>query len=635
MCGIAGIITNKRSKMTVLNLLRNSIETMRNRGPDSNGKELIEHDSYIIGLAHTRLSIIDLSLNGEQPFKSSCGDYSLIFNGEIYNYLELKEELSQKGYLFRTTTDTEVLMNLWIEHGINSIEKIEGMYAFCICDKKNRKVYLTRDANGMKPLYIKNMEGELIFSSDIRFLLNSEFGKNTIQEDILNNYILFGRYDNTNNTFFRGIKCQKPGEIKIFEMDNPNIYSSIYPLSNINDIENKNMLDHIIVEKKVKNLFLESITKHLRSDAPMAVPLSGGVDSSSILYCVNKVYPDKKVPVFTFCAEDPKLNEERWVNEIISETENPWVKVRINKNEFVNDFEDLIKSQGQPFGSPGIYVFYRLYQEMSKCGIKVSLDGQGADELFGGYFGYPYAASKEFINKRKLINLCKYSYNWSNLPGRELKQSIKNSIRALIDLSVPKSVNKRIFFNQVSAKLEWTNPDDVKEYINREIERSNNYTRLNTKSIYKKTLAEALFMDGLPNLLRTGDHSSMRWGIESRLPFLYPRLIEFILGLPFEAIISLDGQTKSLLRKSMSDIVPHKIINRKDKLGAQPPTELWLEHLINENEKIINKYKRDIKILNTELREEPIKRLYKDKIVSTDIIWRICNYCLWKKEFNV
>ena len=404
MCGILGGFVRKNSKIQKQNI-SNCLENLITRGPDSKKLDFkdFKYGNFVLG--HTRLSIIDTSEKANQPMYSINRRYGLIFNGVITNFIELKKDLKKVGRKFFTNSDTEVLLAAWEEWKEDSIDKLDGMFAFGIFDFYKNTITLVRDRYGIKPMYYIIDEKDFLFSSDISVLKKLNHHKNELNLRRTFEYIEYGKYDFREDTFFKNIFNLKPGhfiKVDILKQITNNQFNWC------KFINNQNKISYEDAVQLTKEMFLKSISSNLRSDVPIAAALSGGIDSSSIVCAVKKIEPDYDLSTFSFIDCNKDTSEENWVNIVTSSTGLKNYKIKINQNELNEDFDKLILAQGEPFGGPSIYAQYIIYKSIKKSGIKVCLDGQGADEVIGGYNGFPGQRLHSLIEKKEYSKAFKF-----------------------------------------------------------------------------------------------------------------------------------------------------------------------------------------------------------------------------------
>lgn len=578
MCGIAGIFQKNRSlSADAESILLSSREILSHRGPDDRGYELIKTDHGQLHLAHTRLSILDLSSQGHQPMSTPDGRFTLTFNGEIYNYKELRSELEQAGYHFTTQTDTEVLLQAWKHWGEESVRKLNGMFAFAIYDHEKSVLWAVRDAFGIKPFYYSTEKGQFMFASEIPSLLQMLPQTPSYNMKRCYDYLMFGVYDQSEESFYKGVRQLSAGHILKLNIEQPECEPDIkrWWVPSLKENENVTFEE---ATQEVRRMFLENIRLHLRSDVALGAALSGGIDSSAVVCSMRKLYPDMPIHTFSYISRGSEYDEENWIDHINKHVGAIPHKIEFTSEELLTDLDDLIQTQGEPFSSTSIYAQYRVFKKVRESDITVTLDGQGADELLAGYYGYPISRLKSLIEKREFGQLYRFASSWRLRHGRSKREMasyvrsamVSDSMRDITDrlgrkpdvdwLSYPYLKDQNIILNHRPPKIQ-----------------SNNRGRRLAEALYT-----ALTKESLGALLRHGDRNSMRWSVESRVPFLTTNFAEYLLQLPENYLLSDSGQTKHIFREAMRGIVPDRVLDRQDKIGFQTPERDILKEIGNQ-----------------------------------------------------
>lgn len=585
MCGLFGWVAPcSPERKQIRHSVDECFRSMRTRGPNDRGVAAYvegrgwntdEHSACAnIMLAHLRLSILDLSDRGHQPMVSPDGRFRLVYNGEVYNYRELRKTLESRGVVFITDTDTEVVLHALSSWGLSAIERFVGMFAIAFHDSLESKLYLIRDFFGIKPLfYTRTESGMFGFASELPALLSLPDVKRKVNPQRAYDYLLFGDYDSDSETMIEGVKHVLPGHYMVIDSTTGEVLNETrYWQPELGAIENLSFSE---AGEKLRELFLDNIRLHLRSDVPLGAALSGGVDSSAVTAAVHYLEPDFNLQTFTYVATGSSMNEEKWADCVIESTGARAFKVAINAAEMVADLDDLIRTQGEPFGSTSIYAQYRVFQLARESGVTVTLDGQGADELLAGYFGFPGERLKSLLMSGQLTEAWKFFNATSKWPDRNRVMVFKR----LVGVFTPKSLYSLFWsIGKGSRKPSWLGAEWFEsQSVRFEIP---SVEELYSGSRYvHRQLAKQSTQKGLPALLRHGDRNSMRFSIESRVPFLTKELAEFVLNLPEEYLIASDGTTKAVFKEAMRGIVPEKILKRKDKIGFATPEKQWLEQL--------------------------------------------------------
>ena len=621
MCGIiGGFIDNYDDSYRIK--IKKTLNDLNKRGPDFSDYKLHDLLNGKLLLGHTRLSIIDLSQNSNQPMYSSNGRYGLIFNGEIINYLELKLKLQKLGIVFSTTSDTEVLLKAWEYWKEKTIELLEGMFAFAIFDFKDKKLTLVKDAFGIKPLYYEKDKNNFIFSSEIKAIRSINPNKDELNWQRSYEYLVFGEYDFGNETFYKNIKSLEPGHY--LEIDYKNFkglkinrwWKPKIKEQKISFLDAKNIL---------RETLLENISKNLRSDVKIGAALSGGIDSSSIVCAIKHLEPDVGINTFSYVPNDINLSEEYWIDVINSHTKSVSHKFNFSNEELINDFDKLILAQGEPFAGTSIYASYRLYKLAKEKGVTVTLDGQGADEILGGYNGFPGYRLHSMIDNREFISAFKFLNAWSRYPKRSKYDAIKRLVGSISSGKLNHYLRE---LNGMHIAPIWIESNLLEE----------NGVKLGFPSDNKlfhgkgrrmvEYMAHSTYHRGLNSLLRHGDRNSMRFSVESRVPFLTTNLANFSLSLPEQFLVSDQGQTKHLFREAMRGIVPDEVLDRKEKIGfATPEKDIFFE--MQDNIETWLNVDLNIPFINQEVIKKEFKRVLSKKKPFNLEIWRWINFYRW------
>lgn len=624
MCGIAAIISNNVvEKQSVEKML----EVILHRGPDNVGSKVLNNGKVILG--HRRLSIVDLSNAGNQPMSYLNGRYWITYNGEIYNYIELRKELQLKGYRFLSNTDTEVIMAAYDCWGAQCLNKFNGMWAFVIVDTFKKQAFIARDRFGVKPFYFYKDKYKISIASEIKQLLELPFVNSKINQQRAYDYLCWGVTDHTNETLFKDIFQLRPGEFGIVDFTTENINLQIYKWYNLNFENFSGNFDE--ASKKFELLFLDSVKLRLRSDVQFGSCLSGGLDSSSIVCVINRLLggenADNLQKTVSAIADVNKYDESKYINEVLRNKNIKSYFTLPNFNDLFKKVDKITWHQDEPFGSTSIFAQWCVFDTAAKNNLKVMLDGQGADEQLAGYhiFFKPRFAglfkSLQWIKLAKEIAACKKLHNYGAI------FALKGIITQLLPDVVLNEIRKH--YNYVDIAPEWINLKKMN------INPQNIYTNIGNKVTTIRELSVAqLSYSNLQRLLHYEDRNSMAHSVESRLPFLDYRLVEFVLSLPDDYKL-LNGVTKRILRESMKVYLPEKVCNRMDKLGFATPEEVWIR---NNSDKFRQKLLESIEYSDGILNEKSL--LYFENVINKRIpftftIWRMINFGIWMKEFNV
>ncbi|MCX8080357.1 MAG: asparagine synthase (glutamine-hydrolyzing) [Bacteroidia bacterium] len=553
MCGIAGILKFNDSGIIKEKISKLS-DALVHRGPDGSGIWI--HENGYLGLAHRRLSIIDLSEQASQPMFYKNKQYVITYNGEIYNYIELRNELKARGYSFNTASDTEVILALYDWKKEKCLEDLNGMFAFAIWDENQQQLFCARDRFGEKPFYYYFDNNQFVFASEMKALW--AYGiKKEIKSDSLFQFVVNGNLTyNEGVALYKNIKQLSPSEYILLKANGTFTKKKYYEI-------NTTVID--IPFKKAAEQFgflLEDAVRiRLRSDVAVGSCLSGGLDSSSIVALISKL---KSSQQYTFSAIFPGFenDESHYINLMLKKYPqiNGFSTVT-NVEDLLNEFEKVVYHQEEPFFSASIYAQWSVMKLAKEKGVTVLLDGQGADEILGGY----KSCVNQFLNEMIFRNYFKYK--------REIALFNSRQNKAWKIIPYEKNENLRMKLGRWMITLS-----------------------RNTKKIpynFSQYLKKITTSDNdLITLLRYADRNSMAHSREVRLPFLDHRLVNFVFSLPSEYKFK-NGWTKYLLRTSMHELLPEEITWRKIKVGFEPPQNNWLntpavKDIISKQKKLFN-----------------------------------------------
>ena len=577
MCGIAGIINyNPIDGSQLYQRVLSMVQTIGHRGPDDNGIWKNEQDNVCFG--HARLSIIDLSDEGKQPMASFSGNYIITFNGEIYNYIEMRKELSSAGVFFHGTSDTEVLLSAIEKWGINkAIKKANGMFALAVLDINNRKIWFARDRAGKKPLYIYKDSNQFIFSSEIKGILSVPNLKVTISQQSLNDYLSLGFVIGT-DTIYKEIKEVQPGILIEFDLINRTTQESTYwkfptqtPLS----------LSKFEIQSETEKYLKDSINIRLRADVPVGVFLSGGIDSG-LITAMAAQQVDYPLKTFTVGFNDGTFDETSLARQVAKRYSTEHHEIFLDP-----DLEDLlpkvVRAYDEPFADPSALPTFAIAKEAAKY-VKVVLNGEGSDELFGGYrrtLAIQMLNQLSFLTKR----LPKNSYNFllKNMP---IPKGFRSTYSWLYRFLRGMCEDKYVRY------INWS-MDGFDEYEKKQMMLNKHYNQsIPTDQIIRKRMMSYDHLSDTSNfmaidfligmadcLLPKVDIATMSHGLESRSPFLDYRLVEWVSQIDKKSLLSL-MKTKPILRSLSNDYLPQAIVNAP-KRGFEIPLVKWMKYDLN------------------------------------------------------
>jgi asparagine synthase (glutamine-hydrolysing) len=640
MCGIAGTIRFDAKSIKPDDVARMS-GALQHRGPDDHGylgwsrgrrmpvtsRNVDDIVGSTIALAHRRLSILDLSNAGWQPMSTRDGFYHIVFNGEIYNYLELRNELSRAGVVFESTSDTEVLLKGLIHWGLPVLLRLVGMFAFCFVDLRDGKLVLARDFFGVKPLYYSIDRNRMHFASELQALLTQSDVERTIDPAAVYDYLQRGTIDASEQSLIHSIRRVKPGHyVEIPINCGSDAHSTSYwkpPSGPSIDISIEEASNHL------RSLFIESVGLHLRSDVPVATTLSGGIDSSAIAMVMREICGQSlEIHSFSYIADDPRISEEKWVDLVSSSAGVITHKVKPTPAEFADDLDGYLQVTDEPIGSYSGYAHYRVFQMVKEMGIKVSLDGQGADEQLCGYGLFLDARRRSMQRSGKWLQAWRFlAHQCGNGEAAPWRITAKRAARYLARECFPWIRSRHYSIDMMDRCLnhEW--------FQDRGVDVITKSSTSNCNGVHE-LLVDSFTQSSLPRLLRTGDRHSMAHSVESRVPFLTPSIVEFCMALPEEFLVDGQATRKAVFRRCMRGIVPDAVLNRRDKVAFQVPN--WLKPERSRFRTVLSS-SRDL--LTPLLDVERVSKLWHMHERSNDSgigpVWRILNYALWAQRYGV
>jgi asparagine synthase (glutamine-hydrolysing) len=536
-----------------MSAVRRMIALQRHRGPDGEGF----YDATGASIGHCRLAIIDLTDTGHQPMSDADGRYWITFNGEIYNYLELAEELRGFGYQFHGQSDTEVLLTAYRHWGKTCLQRLRGMFAFAIWDQREHSLFAARDRLGIKPFhYWADGNRQLAFASELKALL--EFlPDRTANTTLARQFLAWNLLDHEpGETMISGIMRLPPGHAMVWRRSEGLQIWRYWELHVTDDSQVASEHEARLI-REFRRLFEKAVSLHLRSDVPVGTCLSGGLDSSTIVCVVNSELHRRRLEqrhsqhTFTACFEDPRLDERLYVEAVVDATGCQSHYVFPSGEGFAKDLEQWIWHQEEPVGGSGVYAQYCVARLARENGIKVLLDGQGADEQLAGYRKFILVYLRQLLNARSYVTAVREAIAFFCRP-EILRTSRFVDARRYLYRSLPESA---------ALWPEGSFPD-----------RPN---ALGVGASLGSRIQADLTRFSLPALLRFEDRNMMAFGIESRVPFVDHVLVEWVAKLPASLRLS-GGWTKFIMREAFRGVLPERIRTRRSKLGFLTPEPAWL-----------------------------------------------------------
>jgi asparagine synthase (glutamine-hydrolysing) len=587
MCGILGSFPDSDSSK-----FNDSLSLLAHRGPDY--QEVYDFEELLLG--HTRLSIIDLNEQSHQPMQ--IDNLVLVFNGEIYNYLEIKELLLELGYTFQTSSDTEVLLKSYQEWGESCVEKFNGMWAFAILDKKKQTLFISRDRFGVKPLYYIFDYEKFVFASEIKALL-PYLDRVVAKRDELVRYVVYGVQEHRKETMLENVYRFPPAQNALYDMCSKSLlFNRYYSL----EINNSRDMAESVAKEELQKRVEKSIDLRLRSDVKVSMALSGGVDSNIIVSKANR--NNKEIESFSSIYNSKEqINENENIEKTVKKLDLKQHYIVSEVEGLVKHIENIVWMQDEPFDTLGIFAQYKVYEEMHKNSVKVSLDGQGADEIFAGYGTYRAVVLRENI----------FSYSFLKEYFKYYKSFFFQDVKLLLVSFFPKLFEK-LYFKKRAKKIFNKRVDFVGS-----LKKSfSNFDNLNRKLKYDVE-------EYLSVLLRYVDRNSMAKSIESRAPFLDYKVIDYAFKIPSRLKYK-DGFSKYILRKTFENDVSEEIIWNRDKKGFPVPQTEWCKS--DAFALLANKY-----IEKSMLLKELDVNLLVDK--ADPMYWKIVNIAIWEDVFTI
>lgn len=616
VCGLAGVVdfgcqveSGEAARMASL---------LAHRGPD----DCDEWCEPGVALAHRRLAILDLSPDGRQPMADERGRYRILHNGEIYNYLELRQELEAHGHRFRTQTDTEVIIAAYDQWGRSCVKRFNGMWAFAIWDRERRELFCARDRFGVKPFYYRLKDGRLSFASELK-AFKAQAVPFVANGRVIRDFLEHALVDHTNETVVEGVNELPAAHTVTFGTQGAR-FERYWQL----ELREPPAGDPV---EGFRELFLDSVRLHLRSDVPVGTCLSGGLDSSAIACTVDhflrtEVEAAKPVgerqQVFTAYFEEPGLDERPYAEHVVDRTRALSHPVSFTASELIENLPAIVEAQDEPFRSTSITAQWFVMREARRAGLKVMLDGQGGDEILGGYDGYFPFLFADLMLRGRFRTLLAEVGAYRRLRGVSYAQAGGALARPFVPASVQWGLRARAsgahaLLHPALRGQKPALPMDT-----------------NTFPDHFRRRLQVVLTQRLPELLRYEDRNSMAHSIEARVPFLDYRLVEFMFSLEPRYLIH-QGRAKVILRKAISDLLPPRISARTDKMGFETPEAQWLRGPLGEfaSEVFHSASFRERGFVNPQAAQARLRRHRAGYLSAGSELWRALSLELWAQRF--
>lgn len=618
MCGIFGIFSSPLPENVII---RDALGSIRHRGPDDEGYALINSSgnaslslsgrdtcaelrdeyrdildvdlkSYDLLLAHRRLSVIDLSCKGHQPMSYRDGDVCITYNGEIFNYRHLRAELQLSGYSFVSDSDTEVILAAYHKWGQQCVNRFNGQWAFCIFDGRSGKLFCSRDRFGIKPFYYWFDGKHFAFASEIKSLLTLPFISSEINRHLIPDFVIFHELDTSGETLYRDVCQLPPSHNLILDLKRETLRAEkYYELNYLDEAGDYNHQKALRYADDIRDLLIDSVKIRLISDVPVGTCLSGGLDSSSIVVIISRLLKEggvsqdqigEKQKTFTASYDDPKVDERIHADQVVRHTNVDSYLSRPSAEGLWKELNRFLYHQDGPCPSTTFYAGWDVMRLASRH-VKVVLNGQGGDELLGGYLHYEILYLADMIRNRR------YRDVFAALSGMAYRHGLT---RAFLKGSIGSCLAMAPAGLKLFLSKEWYRSPyiAVRRLLNEPVSIDEHLAKMMD---WMKSLNRFLINDTsmryLPQLLHYDDRNGAAFSIENRVPFLDHRLFEYVSSIP--SIYKLyKGWSKWLLRLAMRDLLPQRILWRKDKLGFPTPVKTWLTHSLSPVPGLLKQY---------------------------------------------
>jgi asparagine synthase (glutamine-hydrolysing) len=662
MCGFAAIIAPQGD--ATLRMIRGMSDAARHRGPDDEGFVLFGTDglapsrlggpdtpghayaspypyaperraedtaaggSAVVAMGHRRLSILDVSPAGHQPLCYGGGRYWIVYNGEVYNFVELREELEVLGHRFHSRTDTEVILAAYAQWGSDALSRLNGMFAFAIYDSERRRLVVARDRFGIKPLYWwTSPEGHVAFASEIKQFAALPGWNPRLNAQRAYDFLNWRITDHTAETLFDGVMQLRGGEVLELDVDAPVVqprsWYTLRPAPFDGSFEE--------ASARFRELFVDAVRLRLRSDVPVGSCLSGGLDSSSIVCSMAELLagtPGAVQKTFSACAHEARFDERRYIDEVVALTSVEPHYVYPDVDSLFAVLDRLSWHQDEPVSTTSVFAQWEVFRIASENGIKVMLDGQGADEQLAGYHTFFAPRLAGLFLSMQWRTMVEEVRALERLHGYSAMHAAQHTLNMLLPRPL-RAVGRRLAARTATAPG-WLDMDRLGATPGNPFEERGSAT-----SDVAALSVLQLTSTNLQMLLHWEDRDSMAHSVESRVPFLDYRLVEFVLGLPVEFKIA-GGITKRVLREGMSGILPESVRGRMDKMGFVTPEELWLRRDAPDRFRslVASSSEETGGIIRPGV-AAAVQQMVDGRTPFEPLAWRVISFAAWMRTFGV
>ncbi|MEZ4867711.1 MAG: asparagine synthase (glutamine-hydrolyzing) [Caldilineaceae bacterium] len=665
MCGICGILDGQR-RVAPIGAMN---QTQAHRGPDDEGyifinttthewaiaggastpaeldlisHDLITHQQYDLAFGSRRLAILDLSPAGHMPMSYAHGNLWITYNGEIYNYRELRAELCELGHHFASNTDTEVILAAYAEWGTNCLTHFNGMFAFAIWDARRQQLFCARDRFGIKPFYYFRNQQTFIFASEIKALVAHPLVPRQPNDQTIFDYLVLGLSDHTELTFFDDILSLSPGHFLVLDVHEAQLYKERWWDTTINpSMEIPPKAREEQTYREFAELLEDAVRLRLRSDVPVGSCLSGGLDSSAIVCLANRLLLNEQVipghivgdhqKTFTASYRGLAIDEHKYSKLVIQQTGAEENLVFPQADILWSEVERFVWQMDEPVGSTSQYAQWNVMRLASERGVTVLLDGQGGDEVLGGYHAYYLPYISQIKQHRGSVAAMRAAWAASRVSGAPVRNMLVENVKHRLPWRLQQAINaikppRPPSQGGTGVKFGQLTEEFVQQFSERHWQPFSGVDASGLVGV----LYQDLTSTNLPKLLRYEDRNSMSFSREARLPFLDFRLVEMVFSLPLYYRIN-QGWSKWILRRSLQNLLPKEICWRRSKLGYPTPELSWLRqgsgyirHLFRQHESspILAAYLRPGLL-------QQISELPDNELLMTPGLWRLINLIIW------